>query len=391
MSDSAQGGTPAPVEGGPAGTAPAVEVADLVAGTELQMSALRQLAERSDRRLQSLVDALPGPVVVARGTHVLLANAHAVRRVPGAGAGRLPAPPPPPGGEAGWAALDGGTLRLRAHALLWDARECVLLMGEGAAVSGPPAPAPDGAAPPSPAPGDPDGPAPPAPAARTSHEPLAALSAPAAAVRVRWRPVVDVAADRVAGFVIVTEGGDDGAPGAALQRELVRAVGALAGWPAPRTGPPAVAMVRVPQAAPTGLAAFAEAVLRRAEVPAARLWLRVTAGDDGEELAAARRAGVRVMREDFGGAGGASTAGVDGVALDPGPLRAGEWDVLQGALSVARHLGLATLAPGVDDEATAARLRALGCRWAEGGLYGRPLDTGAAGRAAGRPASTAGG
>ncbi len=54
-----------------------------------------------------------------------------------------------------------------------------------------------------------------------------------------------------------------------------------------------------------------------------------------------------------------------------------------------RH-GLATMATEVADAATAARLRALGCRWAEGGLYGRPLDTGGAGRAAGRPALTRG-
>jgi len=72
------------------------------------------------------------------------------------------------------------------------------------------------------------------------------------------------------------------------------------------------------------------------------------------------------------------------VALDPGPVAAGEWSLVQAALSVARHLDLATLAPDVADGAGAARLRALGCRWAEGPWYGPPLETGTAGRAAGR-------
>lgn len=342
-----------------------------VTGVELQMSTLRQLAERSDRHLQALVDALPGPVVVAHGARVLLANAAARERLEGVGADVLPAPAPAPGERGALPGHDGAPVTVEARAITWDERDCVLIVAvEGESHGEAAAAAP-------PAVQDP---------ARPRRTAAAAADVP---LRVAWTPVVDVASALTAGVTLrVAGGGGDGWE--RLQRALVRAADALAGWP---DDPTSVVMVPAPVPVDAALAAFVEAVLRRTGVDHGRLWLRVAphgVPGDAATRVVLRRAGARLALEGFGrdaaGMDRVRAREVDAVVLDAGVLHAGEWDVAQAALSVARHLGLATMASGVRDPAVHARLRALGCRWAEGGLYGPPVDTAGAGRTLGRPA-----
>ncbi|HAQ88613.1 MAG TPA: hypothetical protein DCR78_19550, partial [Pseudomonas sp.] len=51
--------------------------------------------------------------------------------------------------------------------------------------------------------------------------------------------------------------------------------------------------------------------------------------------------------------------------------------IVAAIIHMAESLGLSTLAEGVEDEATAAELRRLGCRQAQGFFYARPVPASA--------------
>jgi EAL domain-containing protein (putative c-di-GMP-specific phosphodiesterase class I) len=49
-------------------------------------------------------------------------------------------------------------------------------------------------------------------------------------------------------------------------------------------------------------------------------------------------------------------------------------------MGLCRALGLATIAEGVESEATLRQLRELGCTYGQGNLFGRPMPAAEAGR-----------
>jgi EAL domain-containing protein (putative c-di-GMP-specific phosphodiesterase class I) len=98
-----------------------------------------------------------------------------------------------------------------------------------------------------------------------------------------------------------------------------------------------------------------------------------------------RAAGIRVVLDDFG-TGYSSLSclhqlPISGLKLDPTLV----WEdsrrpgVLRAVVSIAESLNLSLTAEGVETEEQAAHLRALGCQFAQGYLFARPLDAGAAG------------
>lgn len=96
-------------------------------------------------------------------------------------------------------------------------------------------------------------------------------------------------------------------------------------------------------------------------------------------LAAVRATGVRIAFDDFG-TGFAALADLARLPVDvlklPRPFVAtlpGDDTVVRAVLAIARALGLDVVAEGVETEAQASRLRALGCARAQGFLFARPL------------------
>ncbi|MFO0934658.1 MAG: EAL domain-containing protein [Planctomycetota bacterium] len=96
-------------------------------------------------------------------------------------------------------------------------------------------------------------------------------------------------------------------------------------------------------------------------------------------LDAVRAIGVRVAFDDFGtgfaALGDLARLPVDVLKL-PRPFVAplpGDDTVARAILAIGRALGLDVVAEGVEDEAQAARLRALGCRRAQGFHFARPM------------------
>lgn len=442
---------PGPRDDRPAPGRPSLELSDLISAMEVRSTTFRQLAERSERHLLRLIDALPMGVAVARGEHVLVANATARAHLSVADAGTLDSPAVARLADGGFTYVsgpDGTPRRVDARALVWDDQDCLLLLvdappvaaadGEGAsdgdgAGSARPVPPPPPAVPRPPVVAPVDAPAVPSPPAPVGADvaPLAApvprrppdarlpvvLPAPvweappappppdpappppptAPPATLLWRPVVDLTTSSVAGFLLDLPDGTDEDPNRLLQRAVVRAGGALSDWgrsPDIPTVPFAMLVVPAGSTIDPATVAFVEAVMRRAEAPPEGLWLAVSAsmlgGAAGDAVRALRRSGTRITLHGFARGGTQidtlRTHEVDGVVLDGALLGQGEWGVIQTALSMARHLGLATMAVGVAEEATHHRLVALGCRWAGGGLYGEPVDPVRAARMAGRPA-----
>lgn len=321
----------------------------MVSAMELRSSALRGVAQRAETHLANLLEALPWGIAVVRGDHVLVANPHAVALLPGPSrstfalveAARMAreAPVIVPNGA-------GRPVRVSTRPITWDHLECTLVIVEPHSVS-------------------------PAEPAVSPAEPTAP--------RELWQPMVDLGGGRITGFMACPAADADEAE---VHRCLVRAVGALADWGEGRTElDTAIAMIALPASVgvDAGLVAFIDAVLRRARAHPRRLWLRVTPDGhiDGAALATLRRVGPRVMREGFGRreqpAVEIDGVSVDGVMLWPESFQSGDWGLVQTALSIARHRGMATLAGPVEDATTHERLRAVGCRWSAGPLYGGHL------------------
>jgi len=136
--------------------------------------------------------------------------------------------------------------------------------------------------------------------------------------------------------------------------------------------------------------AMVAGVLADAGFPADRLELEVTEGfltSQGERgirvLEQLRAMGVRLAVDDFGA--GCSSLGalmrlpVDRLKIDRSfvsELRgdAGDPSTARAVIALGRTLGLEVIAEGVEDVRQADLLRAEGCRYGQGYLFGRPVD-----------------
>jgi diguanylate cyclase (GGDEF)-like protein len=131
------------------------------------------------------------------------------------------------------------------------------------------------------------------------------------------------------------------------------------------------------------------ACLRETGLDPAALKLELTEGvvmGDAERtvhmLDALKRLGLQLCVDDFG-TGYSSLSylqrfPLDGLKIDRSFVRAlGESDgadaLVRGIVSLARGLGLSVVAEGVESEGQAARLLGLGCDYAQGYLFARPL------------------
>jgi diguanylate cyclase (GGDEF)-like protein len=107
----------------------------------------------------------------------------------------------------------------------------------------------------------------------------------------------------------------------------------------------------------------------------------------GQTMAALRRAGVRMVIDDFGTAYAAMSYlaefPVDGIKIDRAFVAALDTDpgprstLVAAMLALAHALGISAVAEGVETPAQAAALARLGCRYAQGFLYARPLSAAA--------------
>jgi EAL domain-containing protein (putative c-di-GMP-specific phosphodiesterase class I) len=139
--------------------------------------------------------------------------------------------------------------------------------------------------------------------------------------------------------------------------------------------------------------AWAEDVLvrlQRAGVDPDRLEVEVTervlAGPEGsvsvDNLARLRAAGVAVSVDDFG-TGYSSLAyihrlpinrvKIDKQFVDPLPIGTQGVSLARVIVEMAEGLGLETIAEGVEHQPQAETLRAMGCGYAQGFLYARPM------------------
>ena len=110
-------------------------------------------------------------------------------------------------------------------------------------------------------------------------------------------------------------------------------------------------------------------------------------GQDGRTLIARLRGmGVRVSFDDFGtGYGSLSdlrSIPVDRIKIDRMFIKdslssANDASIVRAIISLARNLGLETVAEGVEDEAQEALLRLFGCDEVQGYLYSKPVPAGA--------------
>ena len=103
-------------------------------------------------------------------------------------------------------------------------------------------------------------------------------------------------------------------------------------------------------------------------------------------IARLREMGVRVAFDDFGtGYGSLSdlrSIPVDRIKIDRVFIKdslssANDASIVRAIISLARNLGLATVAEGVEDEAQEALLRLFGCDEVQGYLYSKPVPAGA--------------
>lgn len=104
--------------------------------------------------------------------------------------------------------------------------------------------------------------------------------------------------------------------------------------------------------------------------------------ETADVLRSLRRIGVRIAIDDFG-SGHASLSSlsrfavdvlkIDKVCIDAVDARDGRASVARTIVGLGRALGIATIAEGVERQAQSAALRAMGCAFAQGYLFGRPL------------------
>ena len=170
---------------------------------------------------------------------------------------------------------------------------------------------------------------------------------------------------------------------------LDRACGMLAGLAEGGASPARVAVnVAMPQFRDPGFVSMVERTLQRHGLEGDRLELEITESIAMDEARGLRRSlehlramGVRVAIDDFG-TGYSSLAQlrelpVDALKIDrrfvsgreAGPDEA----FLECIVGLARRLGLATVAEGIETEAQAALLRSIGCELGQGYWHARPM------------------
>jgi diguanylate cyclase (GGDEF)-like protein len=174
---------------------------------------------------------------------------------------------------------------------------------------------------------------------------------------------------------------------------LEQAARQLAQWHARFPADPPLAMginLSLRQFARPGLVEHVQAVLERSGVDAAALKLEVTEsivmGDaDGAiaSLHALKALGVQLQVDDFGTGYSALSVlhriPLDVLKIDRSfivAMAGGEKHlaIVRAIIALAAALGLETTAEGVDDPAQADHLRAMGCTYGQGYLWGRPLE-----------------
>ena len=145
-----------------------------------------------------------------------------------------------------------------------------------------------------------------------------------------------------------------------------------------------------------------EGVLARASVPADALVLELTESMvmDNPEAASAvlgriREGGTRLALDDFGSGYSSlahltrfpfSTLKVDRSLVRHAADDAAGPVILRAATAMAHDLGLDVVAEGLEDEQDVATVRALGCRYAQGFLFGAPVTADKAMKLIGKPA-----
>lgn len=138
-----------------------------------------------------------------------------------------------------------------------------------------------------------------------------------------------------------------------------------------------------------GLIQEIQGFLDRAELPPQRFMLEVTESSvlrdvhaAATQLSALRALGVSLSLDDFGTGYSSLTHlqrfPVDGVKIDRSFVvglteHAPARDLVDGILRLAKGLGLAVIAEGVEEEAQARLLEELGCQFAQGFHLGRPM------------------
>ncbi len=167
---------------------------------------------------------------------------------------------------------------------------------------------------------------------------------------------------------------------------MLAAAAEAARWPA---GLKAAVNLSAVQVAGEGLPDLVAEALAGARLPACRLELEVTesvlmqdADHAARVLDALQAQGVAIALDDFG-TGWSSLAYLrrfrfDHLKMDRGFLSDLEGDarteaVVAAVLALGRGLGMGVIAEGIETEAQAARLAALGCENGQGWLLGRPM------------------
>ena len=217
-----------------------------------------------------------------------------------------------------------------------------------------------------------------------------------------FQPLVDIATGRLIGFEMLARwphpirgsippvefipiAEDAGLIGPMTEGLLRRACRAAAAWPSDVV----VACNLSPlQLRDRGLPATVLSILTETGLPAHRLELEITESalvgdiDLARDLLGKLKAlGVRLALDDFG-TGYSSLRHlqllpIDKLKIDASFVRAMGGDtesrkIVAAVIGLSHSLGLLTVAEGVEDSATAALLRDLGCDVGQGWLYGRP-------------------
>jgi diguanylate cyclase (GGDEF)-like protein len=153
-----------------------------------------------------------------------------------------------------------------------------------------------------------------------------------------------------------------------------------------------------------GYAAAVAEVLAEHDLPGSLLEIEITESVAVEQDLAAqvlrdlRHLGVSVAIDDFGTGHSAlarlQSFPLDRLKIDRSFVAAltpdgGAGSLCDATLSIARALGLTVVAEGVEDEAQAEALLQLGCTWAQGWLFGRPVPAPEAAAALRRAATAA--
>jgi EAL domain-containing protein (putative c-di-GMP-specific phosphodiesterase class I) len=164
-------------------------------------------------------------------------------------------------------------------------------------------------------------------------------------------------------------------------------------WPAPAPGlpqPQVAVNLSARQVANPGFAERLAETLERTALPPERLSLEITetvlmeeAEAPVEAVRALKRLGVRLVLDDFG-TGYSSLSYLNRLPIDVlkldrsfiAPLRE-DGDataaIVYGVVTMAEALGMTVVAEGVEEHAHVEKLRALGCDFAQGFLFARPM------------------